>query len=838
MPGIAAEQLDHLYRTYAELRQPAGVTGVPTLENDRRNAQMLEDGVAQNLTGYPREVAQFEQRHAGLLGQLAAIPASQSRSYAAGAATFAAAYRMATREGRAEIGLQFGQLESAVLDEYNRALNDPLTRVLGVFNTPVGAGHLDRDGQHRVGQLARMRRRFLAASTPAQRESLYQSALSFKTNLQSQISDAIGAHLGKQAADWKAANDDIDRMLGEAERIRSEPGKRYELIGRQLHTSNPGSGEDPFEERRILAFTQRMQDDPALRAKLAQWDFDAGKRLNSFGMGGQKRYEDIANDLPAAGPDYVRDLADRYDAVLSDSTAKDQSITPQARATRLAGQILEGTARVLLGMTPFAPLTAVLDEHSSLPPGARLGIDVAAGVLGMAIEPANAVSGAISDAKTFAQAIRELDTVAELGHGAEAAGMAPAARPLASALPIGDPGLRETIPGRSLTVPTQYASNVPADSLQASADVRAMRVDENGHTFVPIGGQAYPARYDANTGTARVYDANNPWKPSYPVRLNSKQEWVIGDDAPLRLRGGGGGVDGINIGAGPSAAPPMSRELKTALEADDWQSPADAYLADPAYRQTYQSAFDKLGADQQRALKRWTALDETSASDSDSSGNFSDSGSRHSMSGLNYDLNEDLRAGNPPAAQIKARDDLASALAGLPSPTAQEVRLLRVADVPAGYASRFKPGDLVTDKGFLAASSSNQYLLDSIADGGAVGGSSKPAMAIYDIKASSAKPFIPDINTDASNENEWLMRPGTVFRVDEIATLVPADSELKPRIGLRLTEVPVTAPVSAKDIYSGRPLRVSPGGHVADEAEAEAGPAPPKRPKTDASQAS
>ncbi|APR36011.1 hypothetical protein BTO02_11935 [Paraburkholderia sp. SOS3] len=834
--ALTATELDRLFHDYAEQRQPGSGTDVPTLANDTRNGQKLADGAARDLTGYPREIARFEQRHAGLLDQLAALPPSQSRFYAAGAATFASAYRMATPDGRADIDREFGQLENAVRDEYNRAVNDPLERVLGVFNTPVGAGYLDRAGQNRIGQLSRMRRRFLAAATPEQRASVYRSALSFKKNLQSQISGAIDTYGRRQAADWKAANDDVDRMLGEAERVDDDPGKRYELIARQLHTSNPGSGEDPFEEKRILAFTERMQDDPAVRDKLAQWGFDAGKKLNSFGVGGPKRYADIVNDPPAAGPEYVRELADRYDAVLRDATTKDQSITPQERAKHVAAQILEGTARFVLGMTPFAPLSTVFDAHSSLPPNARIGVDVAANVLGTLLDPASAASGAIAESKAFADAIAAIDTAADPGHGAATVLAAAASkRPLAPVSTVGYAGSLDSAPAHPLTVPAAYASHAPLDSLKASAEASAILEDASGQNFVAIGGRAYPARYDKSSGTARVYDADNLWNPSYSARLNSKREWEIVDVGPLRLRGGGGAAE-----AGPSSSPPMSQELKTALQAEDWRSPANAYLDDPAYRQRYQAAFDNLSADQKTALRRWTALDERASSEN---GNDSDSGSdsnhssdtdsdsigSRSTAGLNFDLNHDLRAGDPSAAMIKARDDLAGALERLPAPATQDVRLLRVADVPADYASRFKPGDLVTDKGFMAASSDRQYALDSIADDGAVGGSEQPAMAFYAIQSRSAKPFIAGIDTDASNESEWLMRPGTVFRVDEIATLVPADTELKPRIGLRLTEVPVTAPIDAKDIYTGQAVHVSPGGRITDEPPA--GP-PAKKQKT------
>ncbi len=127
----------------------------------------------------------------------------------------------------------------------------------------------------------------MQASTSAARERAFKEAVQLRQALQPSVADAIQQHRASETAQWKEATDDIDRMIAEAGNLKKRSRQNaYELIGRQLHAANPGSGDDKFEERRILAFTQRMRDDPALRDKLSQWFTDAAGPLNSYGVGG------------------------------------------------------------------------------------------------------------------------------------------------------------------------------------------------------------------------------------------------------------------------------------------------------------------------------------------------------------------------------------------------------------------------------------------------------------------------------------------------------------------------------------------------------------------------
>ncbi len=805
LSGVTTQELDHLSRTYQIQTQPNGRPDVSMYANDTSNAQKLTDATEQDFTGYPHEVARFEQRSSSILDQLAALPASESTFYAASAATFNSAYRMATSEGCHEIDRQYQTLEDAIRKECNRAINDPLERVMATFNTPVGAGYLDKAREFDVSQLARMRNDFMTATTPQGRESTFKAAVTLKHNLQARISTAIDTHRAQQSAEWKEADDDVDRMLKEADAIVNDPGKRYELIARQLYTSNPGRGQDAFADRRMLAFTQRMQVDPALRDKLSRWQGEAASKLNSYGVGGPKRYQDILNDLPPAGPDYVHDLAGRYNAILKDATEKHQSITPEERAKRVAGQILEGTARFLLGMTPLAPLTSALDERSTLSPSARLGVDVASNLLSLVIDPTAVPGRVASRANLFKLAVKNIDELADTGKAigtaiaSGAADVGGQAAPLAPA--VAHVGIQQRIAGRPMLVPRDYAVDVKPGSLRPAPGNRpgegGTLTGEGGQHYVKIGDDVYPVRHDKDDSTWWAYDRDNPWRPSYPLSLDSNNQWQVHSLPGLR-----GGM----MQPGTSSAPPISPALQTALEVDNWASDSNQFISDPNYVSQYRTAFANLSPAQQKALKGWSYVDvgsDTSPGSSSGSGSTGDK---------NYDLNRALYGHTPYPGMDADVKNLTDALSLLPPPSTQDVHLIRVADVPLQYSNQFKPGDLVTNSpAFMSASSGRDFAQNSLWEGGATAGSNQGAIAIYDIRALSAKPFIPGINTRADDEAEWLFRPNTVFRVDEVAVRPPTEPGEKPRIGVRLTEVPVTDATVAKNIHSGQSEVVHPG---------------------------
>ncbi|HEX3638110.1 MAG TPA: hypothetical protein VHV99_22045, partial [Paraburkholderia sp.] len=381
--------------TQTELKQLLAAYDTKTLPNmthlstsndaDEQNQAKLATDLNMSLKGYPPEVQQFEQTINDMQAQISTLPQAEHQAYAGALATLDVAFRDSKdADGRRRADEQLSKLSDALIDRATIAENDPVERALGVFNRPVGAGYLtDLGDRQQLSALGRLRAGFVTAATPAVRERYFALAAELKHNLQHKVGTAIDQHTTQESSKWAAANGEVNRIIHEADMLTNDPGKRYELIGRQLYSTNPGSGRDELADRRLLAFTQRMRDDPSLHGKLVNWSVEAGRKLNAAGVDGPKSYLDILNNLPPAGPDYVRDLADQYNAVLHDTSYKDYSITPRARGEKLAEQVFEGATRFLLGLTPFAPVTAALDPHSSLSPDTRLGIDLAAGLLGL-----------------------------------------------------------------------------------------------------------------------------------------------------------------------------------------------------------------------------------------------------------------------------------------------------------------------------------------------------------------------------------------------------------------------------------------------------------------------
>ncbi|SIO55385.1 hypothetical protein [Paraburkholderia phenazinium] len=830
--------------TRAELEQLLGAHDTSTLPNltslstsshqDEQNMARLGTALQQNLTGYPPEVQQFEQQVNHMQPLLTALPQPEYEAYAGALATLDVAFRDARAPAdRQRVDQQLSLLGTALLERVNTASNDPVERALSVFNRPVGAGYLTGlANQQELSALRRLRQGFVIAATPAVRERYFTLAAELKHTLQHKIAKAIDQHTAQEAGKWAEANAEVDRIVHEADALTNAPGKRYELIGRQLYSTNPGTGRDDLADRRLLAFTQRMRDDSALHDKLVKWTVEAGRKLNVYGVDAPKSYLDILKQLPSSGPDYVRDLADRYNAVLHDSSYKDASITPRARGEKLAEQIFEGATRFLLGMTPFAPLTAAFDPHSLLSANTRLGIDLASGLLGLvAGEGATAFTERLA-AKSATRVLKAPPEGYAPEHPVATGDRSPTLPPAPSGQP-GSVGAQATqaaaspaaqglsvdtaaaeasqrITGTKARLPDDYAVQPAPGALKPATGQPGIFTDDKGRYYLDSGGKTYPARFDRDNNTWRVYQADNPYRPQYPVRTDAQGGWEVHNDVGLK---GGMNPDNAPALAPPQEQPfeerfqvsnasgtPLSAEMLQTLNPPAWHSDADALLDDIAFNGRYRAAFDNLPDSQQEALRNWTYLDlsETYSTGSD----YED---------VNFDLNRQLRDRSYETDTASRAHALQAALTHLPRPD-QDSRLLRVAEVPADYASKFAPGDYVTNSpAFMSASSESEYTNATLADSeyaAAPGG----AFALYDIQSKSATPFVYRVTTLASGEHEWIFRPNTVFRIDEIAAATPQDGAVTPRIGLRLTEVPVDTPIFAKNIYTGEQELVNPSG--------------------------
>jgi hypothetical protein len=76
----------------------------------------------------------------------------------------------------------------------------------------------------------------------------------------------------------------------------------------------------------------------------------------------------------------------------------------------------------------------------------------------------------------------------------------------------------------SFTVPDSYGVPRHSVSLVDTSDPHIL-AGPQGQRFIVRGERAYPVRDDRGNGTWRAYDAHNPSRPSYPVRLNEQGKW-------------------------------------------------------------------------------------------------------------------------------------------------------------------------------------------------------------------------------------------------------------------------------------------------------------------------
>ncbi len=538
-------------------------------EANSRIAQKIEAGIQQEMTGYPPQVIQLQERQTHLQGMLAELPDSERQFYSGVLATLGVAYQLETdQDKRYAINEKLTGLENAVREGVSRVRNDPVERVLGQFNPPMGEAYLNKEDRERVGHLATLREAFLGAADAGEREDLFAEASDLKSKLQGRISVEIGKRQRVENARWKEANGEVDRILQEAQ-AQTDPARRYELIGRQLFQINPG--QDELKDKVVLAFTQRMHDSPQWRDTLDIWHDQVSGPLNAHSVGAAKRYTDILGDLPPVSADYVRDLSDRYNAVLKDVTYKDYSITPAARAEKTAGQVLEGVERVLLGLTPLAPLADL--QPSTLPDNVRMGLDYGSALLGLLGGEGWGIAREIGlSGKALSAAARDAEAANMAGEGGDSAGRGliqaagegilegrQAEQSLSRDAQAAEKALREQTVAEAgpavdpiSLLARQSVGDSPYGSMASYADpgvsLKDLRpgstpgilVDAKGDRYIELGGAAYHVRFDRDTESWRVFSKGADLKPQYPVRLNeTSHQWEL--DGEVGLRGGAPG---------------------------------------------------------------------------------------------------------------------------------------------------------------------------------------------------------------------------------------------------------------------------------------------------------
>lgn len=264
-------------------------------------------------------------------------------------------------------------------------------------------------------------------------------------------------------------------------------------------------------------------------------------------------------------------------------------------------------------------------------------------------------------------------------------------------------------------------------------------------------------------------------------------------------------------GSGSFSATTLPEGIENVIWPQRWSSSAANYFdRGGQYYDAYRHAFDALDPTERFALRQWTHVDGTEHSYVDYvDGQAKEDTNQYTEQ--NYDLNAYLRGGAFDPQLEQSSDVLHNALAKLPE-LPEPTHMLRVSDVDAHYAEKFKPGEYVTNgRLFMSGSAKNDYAVKSVEQGYAAEGRTG-GMAIYDIEAKTARPMLAGITTLAPHEAELVALPNSVYRVEAAFgyTMDTESSQALPMTAMQLKEVTVTEPTRARNIHTGEPVTIGP----------------------------
>ncbi|KAF3998454.1 hypothetical protein HAV38_08390 [Glaciimonas immobilis] len=180
------------------------------------------------------------------------------------------------------------------------------------------------------------------------------------------------------------------------------------------------------------------------------------------------------------------------------------------------------------------------------------------------------------------------------------------------------------------------------------------------------------------------------------------------------------------------------------------------------FSRDYKTEFSRLPVAEQEAVRGWSYLPLQER--------YGTSFGREHIQGFSknsFYINKGLRGDWPLTPELKtAAINLSSALKKLPAPPGKTV-LLRVSDVGAAYSKNLAIGDTVTNHPTFMSASADGNMLETALHYEKLYGVGK-ALAVYHIKAKSAKPLVKRTASQAGEENEWLFCPGAFFVVTSI----------------------------------------------------------------------
>lgn len=578
LQGATADELERLNETYDRDDNASW--------RNQENAASARDLNSINMTGRPDYAKAFQNQLPGLQAQIADMPDDTMREEKlAQLSMLSTAFENTTDPGqRAAIVKQFESFRQAVSEEHENTQADPVKHAESIFTAPFGSGYLDAEGKRGVERLDNLRDNFESATTSAERESAMNQAAALKRVLQSKIADRIydevdAARLARQ----KTFGEVIQRLKEASDMTIYGKGddspRRLEHFGTLLQ-----------DEQHALAFTELMKMSPEGFSKLKEWedrtrhlDADAEKAEQShlfhrFELPPFSSFSDVLKNPPLPNDDYGKNLLAGYQWSQRRLVAAERRISVQGktdmdlqRREYLAAysppppewqqQLEEAFCRLTVGAMPVASLfTNSICPHSHLNDTARTFIDIGAGVLGTALGykmpdvdiVGPAIKGGMSKAGALLDLLRKPGAAKAAASGAEEIAQAASS---AKAPPLSELDSASAHINGEQPLPTSYQYEAPITQSTPGSALGVM-VDQQGQNFITMDGQPFAVKYDKDNGTWRVYDRNNPWRPSFPVRVNEEGVWEPHSDTGL-------------VGG----APPLSVEQKQAILDDLRQHP-------------------------------------------------------------------------------------------------------------------------------------------------------------------------------------------------------------------------------------------------------------------------
>lgn len=551
----------------------------PGYMGDRRTAKQIQRYVSRSMTGLPPATLKDMEAINGLSAQLAQMDEPAREAY-----TIRALNLLQQPSAACSAGL--AALDAEVSQEVRNIAQDPARRVAAMFNAPVGTGYLPDRGRRGLSRLHEQYEAFVApGGSEATRSSALQKAAGIRTQMQSDIAQAVAAQGAVEQKAWDGSAQRVNRILDEAGRYTAQNlrlpsytddqewnSRRaqayaqtygYQSIGEKLlsddglsqqERDNPGwwpetapTQRGPEEKARdLLTFQQGMNDaNSALFKRVHALQTRALQTLTANGDGehyldqvsAPKTYADIQRELPEADGRYVSKLAGQYQQAVQDMDQKSRQMLRE-HTPDIWDQIRYGFGKALNGVLPLPGmdwlagqlLDAAVPGRGGMSSKTEAILDTSllfGGLLMGGLDKLPLLKGKFGLNEATQGALDHLHPVDGM---AEPSLPQAATERIASVLGAGEPAGEAR--GAGLPIPESYEVARPKGHLEQR--ISGESVDARGDRYIEKAGRWYRVRYDADNGTLRVYSPTDASRPAYPVRLGADGQFEVHGEVGLK----------------------------------------------------------------------------------------------------------------------------------------------------------------------------------------------------------------------------------------------------------------------------------------------------------------